>query len=244
LEKLTNQAKKAQKTLLPGAGRLRLLAFFPPGAAKDARNAYIVLDSAIIFQCSPVSTEADTPPSPNPQPFHHQLYRKRMNTLNDLFYHMHWADAKVWTAVLATETAAADEKISNLFYHIHSVQRAFLAVWTQSPIALPKRDQFVSMQQIADWGRTYHAELPSVLSSIDSGDLERIVSVPWSRFMEKQYGHAPEDTTLHETMHQVIMHSTYHRGQVNARLRELEGEPPMVDYIGWLWFGRPAPQWT
>jgi len=40
------------------------------------------------------------------------------------------------------------------------------------------------------------------------------------------------------------MHSTHHRGQVNARLRELGGEPPLADFIVWLWWGRPAASWT
>jgi uncharacterized damage-inducible protein DinB len=53
-----------------------------------------------------------------------------------------------------------------------------------------------------------------------------------------------EAPTLAETMLQVASHSTYHRGQVNARLRELAGEPPLVDYIAWIWFGRPAPEWN
>jgi uncharacterized damage-inducible protein DinB len=39
------------------------------------------------------------------------------------------------------------------------------------------------------------------------------------------------------------MHTVYHRGQVNARVRALGGEPPLVDYIAWLWLGRPAPEW-
>jgi uncharacterized damage-inducible protein DinB len=39
------------------------------------------------------------------------------------------------------------------------------------------------------------------------------------------------------------MHSTYHRGQVNARLRELGIEPPLTDYIAWIWFGRPEAEW-
>ena len=43
---------------------------------------------------------------------------------------------------------------------------------------------------------------------------------------------------------QVASHSTYHRGQVNARLREVGGTPPLVDYIAWIWFGRPAPNWS
>jgi len=41
----------------------------------------------------------------------------------------------------------------------------------------------------------------------------------------------------------VALHSLYHRGQVNARLREVGGTPPLVDYIAWLWFGRPAAEW-
>jgi len=61
--------------------------------------------------------------------------------------------------------------------------------------------------------------------------------------MEKQYGHRPEDTTMRETMHQVVLHSTYHRGQVAAYLRTLGGEPPLTDYIAWLWAGRPAAEW-
>lgn len=166
-----------------------------------------------------------------------------MNDLKDLFHHMHWADATVWAAVLATDAAAADTKLADLFYHIHSVQRAFLAVWTHSPIALPKREQFVSLQQIADWGRTYHAGMPDVLSTFTAEDLDQVAVVPWSRFMEKQYGQKTQDTTLGETMHQVVLHSTYHRGQINALLRERGGEPPLADYITWIWAGRPAPAW-
>ncbi len=33
------------------------------------------------------------------------------------------------------------------------------------------------------------------------------------------------------------------RGQNATRLRELGGEPPLTDYIAWLWKGRPAPDW-
>jgi uncharacterized damage-inducible protein DinB len=46
-----------------------------------------------------------------------------------------------------------------------------------------------------------------------------------------------------EAMLQVVMHSGYHHGQVNARLRELGAEPPLTDYIVWLWFDRPPAQW-
>ena len=32
-------------------------------------------------------------------------------------------------------------------------------------------------------------------------------------------------------------------GQINARLREIGGEPPLVDYIAWIWLGRPTVNW-
>jgi uncharacterized damage-inducible protein DinB len=58
-----------------------------------------------------------------------------------------------------------------------------------------------------------------------------------------RFGREPVPTTMRETMLQVAMHSTYHRGQVNARLRELGAEPPLTDYIAWLWMGKPAAEW-
>ena len=45
------------------------------------------------------------------------------------------------------------------------------------------------------------------------------------------------------TVLQVISHSTHHRAQANTRLRMVGAEPPMVDYIAWLWRGRPKPEW-
>jgi uncharacterized damage-inducible protein DinB len=44
-------------------------------------------------------------------------------------------------------------------------------------------------------------------------------------------------------MLQVALHSVHHRAQVSMRLRELAAAPPQVDYIDWLWRGRPAAEW-
>ena len=50
-------------------------------------------------------------------------------------------------------------------------------------------------------------------------------------------------TTLGETVFQVWAHTTAHRAQVNTRLRDAGVTPPLVDYIGWLWAGRPQADW-
>ena len=49
--------------------------------------------------------------------------------------------------------------------------------------------------------------------------------------------------TLAETILHITAHSTYHRGQINAGLRTLGIEPPLTDFIAWIWFGRPEPGW-
>jgi uncharacterized damage-inducible protein DinB len=60
----------------------------------------------------------------------------------------------------------------------------------------------------------------------------------------KRFGRDPAAVTLAKTAFQVTGHSTCHRGQVNRRLRELGADPPLADYIAWLWIGRPAAEWA
>lgn len=67
--------------------------------------------------------------------------------------------------------------------------------------------------------------------------------MPWVPAYEQQLGRTFASPTLAETAFQVTSHSTYHRGQVNTRMRELGGEPPLVDFIAWVWFGKPAAEW-
>ena len=49
--------------------------------------------------------------------------------------------------------------------------------------------------------------------------------------------------TMGETLLQVVNHSTYHRGQINSRLREVGGTPPMTDFIAWVGLGKPVVDW-
>ena len=63
--------------------------------------------------------------------------------------------------------------------------------------------------------------------------------MPWA----KRFRADAAATRMRDTLLQVPMHSTYHRGQVNARLRELGAEPPLTDYIAWIWIGRPRAEW-
>jgi uncharacterized damage-inducible protein DinB len=160
----------------------------------------------------------------------------------DLLAHMEWADGEVWRAVLACEAAAGDPRIGDRLRHLHAVQQAFLAVWRNEPVTFPDLAAFPDLRAVRDWSRPYYADARAFLQGLAPGALAAPVVMPWAAELARQLGRDPGTPTLGETAFQVSSHSTYHRGQVNARLRELGGEPPLVDYIAWIWFERPAPR--
>jgi uncharacterized damage-inducible protein DinB len=160
--------------------------------------------------------------------------------LRDLFRHMRWADAEVWHGVLRMGDAANDEPLRSLLLHLHTVQQVFLDVWKQRPLATPEVSIFAHATDIHAWSLPYYAEAEAFIESLDERALMQAVTMPWAAAMARHLGVPPATPTLGETIFQVTSHSTYHRGQVNARLRAIGGEPPLVDYIAWIWFGRPV----
>ena len=148
---------------------------------------------------------------------------------------MEWSDARVWRAVLA---APHDETLQQRLHHIHITQRAFYDIWHTRPPDSPRLEDFATPESLRDWARENHAALRNFIES--KPDLGR---KPPVRFRARIAGPAGEDATVGEMMVQVALHSIYHRGQVNARLREIGGDPPLCDYIAWVWWGRPAAEW-
>jgi uncharacterized damage-inducible protein DinB len=163
-------------------------------------------------------------------------------TIRDLFAHMAWADAEVWRAVLAAPPAAADPVVYERLRHIHMVQRAFLGAWRDA-FADPRGEVFEDLPALARWGREYHSEVAAYLGGLEGLSLDAPIALPWARMMTEILEREIETPTLGETMLQVPSHTTYHRGQINADLRRLGGEPPLVDFIAWVWFGKPEPVW-
>ena len=166
-----------------------------------------------------------------------------LNTLNDLYQHMEWADAAVWNAVLESKTGQTDMKLREYFFHLHMVQRAFLRVWRGEPRETPY-PVFDDAQSLMVWGCSYYAEAFAHLRTLSDDQISQALPVPWASMVGQRLGRTPQTTTIGETALQVALHSTYHRGQINAHLREVGGEPPLVDYIAWVWLGRPAADWS
>lgn len=166
----------------------------------------------------------------------------RAQRIEDLFRHMEWADSVVWAEALRRPETATDGRLRELFHHVHSVHRAYLQIWSGEAIEVPELDTFEDTAAVRAWGREFYRRVPELLDRFEAEGLDGTVDLPWADRLVERFGYA-RPVTVEETALQVALHSTYHRGQVNARLRELGGEPPLTDYVAWLWMGRPEPAW-
>jgi uncharacterized damage-inducible protein DinB len=162
--------------------------------------------------------------------------------LQDLIQHMAWADAVVFSALLGKPQAEQDEPLLQRLRHLHLTQKVFLEV-CQDRIIDPQETDAMGAADLATFARTVHQALQQFLGPLTPGDLDRIVPLPWAELASRNLGFEIALPTLGQVLLQVTAHSSYHRGQVNARLRELGLEPPMTDFIAWVWARKPAPAW-
>lgn len=160
-----------------------------------------------------------------------------------LYAHMEWADALIWSAVLAEPAASQDDFIVESLVHLHMVQRAYMDLWKGETGLPATRGDFGDLPEIRDWARSFHPEAAAFIGGLSEERLGEVVANPWAAYIEKEIGAPPGPARLGDTMYQVAAHSVHHRAQVNRRIREVGGAPNLVDYIGWIWKGRPQAEW-
>ena len=156
---------------------------------------------------------------------------------------MEWGDAILWKAVKATPGALEDADVKERLFHIHFTQYAFHQAWIGEKFERLKSEDFDSLSDVEKWMRGNYPAMLSFLNSIDDTQLNAPMPLPWAVYFGRQLGREVEMTTLGETMLQVSNHSIHHRAQVNMQVGKHGGKPPLIDYIAWLWSGRPAADW-
>ena len=161
--------------------------------------------------------------------------------LLDLLRPMEWADATIWREVLAVPAERAAPSMMGRLHHVHLVQRVFLQRWRQEPLTITPQDHFRDLPALARWGREYYPEAYATVAALDDAGLRREVPIPGAERLMPDGAITPP--TVGETVVQVAMHTTHHRGQLLLQLRELNATPPLVDWIAWVLMGRPAPAW-
>ena len=160
----------------------------------------------------------------------------------ELIAHMEWADAQTWRAVRDFAAAQSDERLRWLFHHSHLVQSIYLQAWRGDPFLLTELTDYPDLESIEDWTRPYYPLAAAFAESVDESRFAKPVDFPWSQMIVEKFG-KQLPATLSESAFQIFTHTAYHRGQISTRIRALGGEPPVVDFIYWVWAGKPAPQW-
>lgn len=168
-----------------------------------------------------------------------------LELLRELMQHMEWADALVWSAVASDARASEEPAILDRLVHLHRTQHAFLQVWRDEPFEFPDRALLAQPDELRAWAREFYPQATIFLDALDVQKLSASVLMPWADRLTAAVtgGPATGIPTLAETILQITAHSTYHRGQINGGLRTLGMEPPLTDFIAWIWFGRPEPDW-
>lgn len=162
--------------------------------------------------------------------------------MRELARHMAWADAMVWHAVVAASAAASDAKIADTWHHIHQVQHLFLQAWRRETFVVRERGEFASLDDIAKWGTDARRGVLEFVEGVTADQLAQELRMPWAAYFEQHAKQAAGIHSLGESVLQVVLHTQHHRGQLCTRLREIGVIPPTVDFIVWLWSGRPASQ--
>lgn len=157
--------------------------------------------------------------------------------LRDLLAHAEWANA-VFFHAWAKSPARDHEEMRRRAAHLLGVQQGFLHVLRGEPPGFPPDGPPPSFDELRAWAPACHAGLRDFAAALAPEGLGRVVRIPW-------FGTEPPcDITAAEALVQVAMHSQHHRGQLMTRLKDHGGEPKNVDWIIWLWKGRPAGRWA
>jgi len=158
----------------------------------------------------------------------------------ELLGHAEWADSVLWRAVVAL--GEEDPELRAKLHHLHLVQWSYLHIWREDPVRPRELASFQRLSAIRGWGREYYRELTAYLAGLQPSALAREVRFPWADRLVQKFG-AAQPASWAESVIQVAMHSSYHRGQVARRIRERGGESPLSDFIAWIWQGRPGADW-
>jgi uncharacterized damage-inducible protein DinB len=159
-----------------------------------------------------------------------------------LIHHMEWADALIWKAALGVASLEQERQLRERLHHFHSTQRAYLQMWRGEALSILELSSFSDLRSLGRWARGYYRELRTYAGTLQEPTLRQTVEIPWAAQVVKRFGSAGP-ATMGETILQIVLHTTHHRGQVATMLRLAGGEPPMTDFIAWLWMGRPEPRW-
>ncbi len=156
--------------------------------------------------------------------------------VRDLMAHAEWANA-VFFHAWDKSPARDHEEMRRRVGHVVGVQDGFLSVLREEAPGRPPDGPPPTFGALRPRAIESHTGLRSFADGVDSAALARRVQIPW-------FPDPPCIITVAQALVQAAMHTQHHRGQLMTRLKDFGGEPKNVDWIIWLWRGRPQARWT
>ncbi len=148
---------------------------------------------------------------------------------------MAWADASHWREVLDHPAARRNKALHARLHHLHLVQSFYAQFLLGREPFLTEPRNFRTAKDLARYARKAHEQIEQAWAA-SRGRLGEAVRLP--------HLEPPCEPTRTEAFLQVTCHSTHHRGQNALHMRRLKLEPDTVDYVLWVWKGRPAADWS
>jgi uncharacterized damage-inducible protein DinB len=141
-----------------------------------------------------------------------------------LVEHLAWADAEVLAALRSAPGAPASAR--EIYAHVLGAEHVWLARLRERP---PKAAVWpsASLAECAELAAHNARELRDFVAGLGPGDLDRTVHYVNSA------GRA-FDSTIADILLHVMLHGSYHRGQVALLIRSQGAAPAPTDYIGFV----------
>ena len=158
-----------------------------------------------------------------------------LDHLRELLAHAEWANG-VFFHAWAKSPARDQEEIRRRVRHLVGVQAGFLMVLRGEQPSVPHDGPPPSFDELKQRAQRSHAGLRDFVTALDAAGAARTVQIPW-------FPDPPCVIRVEEALVQVAMHSQHHRGQLMTRLKDFGGESKDVDWIIWLWKGKPQARW-
>ena len=152
--------------------------------------------------------------------------------LNELFEYNAWARDRQLQACAALTEEQFVRPLGNSFpsvrdtlAHLAAVEWIWLERWRgRSPRSLPSTQKFSTLAALTEGWRVTEREMREYLSGLNEDALDQVMTYVNTRGQTWTY-------SLWRTVLHLLNHQSYHRGQVTTLLRQLETEPPPVDFL-------------
>ena len=83
-----------------------------------------------------------------------------------LYAHMEWADALLWTEVMARPGSSSDHFMRESLHHMHMVQKAYLSGFEERPADLKELTAFPDLGAVLAWGREFYPAMRGYLAGL------------------------------------------------------------------------------